>query len=109
MKKIITDSFSGGLITSCSEIKILGWSGPLTKIFARIFFLIFGLQTVIGTSCFFGMTLQSKMLFGYVTDVHIQCKRKFVSRCGLRLARTKRACCYRFLKCDITEELFLEF
>ena len=29
MKKIITDSFSGGLITSCSEIKILGWSGPL--------------------------------------------------------------------------------
>ena len=30
MKKIITDSFSGGLITSCSEIKILGWSGPLT-------------------------------------------------------------------------------
>ena len=32
MKKIITDSFSGGLITSCSEIKILGWSGPLIEI-----------------------------------------------------------------------------
>ena len=30
MKKIITDSFSGGLITSCSEIKILGWSCPLS-------------------------------------------------------------------------------
>ena len=29
MKKIITDSFSGGLNTPCFEIKILGWSGSL--------------------------------------------------------------------------------
>ena len=30
MKKMITDSFSRNLITSCSEIKNLCWSGPLT-------------------------------------------------------------------------------